>query len=82
MARLYANVSSDRRKSDVGVCANEYLTVEVRWGSTYDSKHVISVHVAWGKEDEEPQVSVRVGSSEWKVGRLSEVEEALRKVSI
>ena len=58
MSRLYAWIESDTRKTTLTTRGNEWIRIEVNYGSKYNSKRAIVVDVQFPKDAKEPIVEI------------------------
>lgn len=58
MSRLYAWVESDTRKTELTTRGDQFIRIQVNYGSKNDSKMAIIVYVEYPKDAEKPKISI------------------------
>jgi len=63
MSRLYAWIESDTRKTELTTRGDQFIRIQVNYGSKYDSKKAIILYIEYPKDKDVPIIDINISKN-------------------
>jgi len=63
MSRLYAWIESDARKTELTTRGDQFIRIQVNYGSKHDSKKAIILYIEYPKDKDVPIIDINISKN-------------------